>query len=202
MIRRVACAACAASVFAITANASAAEPEPNPTEPHAPAEASSPRTLLVEPVVGAGAPLGLAGGSLVLAPLRYFAIHGGAGAGVKGLQIGAGARGRAPIGKTAKTALSFGAGWSMGATETDGASALFAQMGHRSAREGLRGKWSQAQLVNLDLALEHDFDAFVLRPFAGFGYVVGGKGGVSTQTDEALVRLIPFAGIALQVGLL
>ncbi|MBX3208768.1 MAG: hypothetical protein KF764_27295 [Labilithrix sp.] len=206
--------------------APAAAPEPLPAPPSADPAAAEPvpergrggddlprhrakraRVLFIEPTLGIGTPVGLAGGSLVWAPDKLIALAAGAGAGLGGLQVAAGVRGRASA--TERLAFSFGAGWSMGGVTLEERGlffGIFSAMGHSSARPP-EYRWDRAQMLDFDIALEHDAGDLVLRPFLGLGYVLNRADAASgtpcpSGCAATSVRAFPYLGMSFAYGIL
>jgi hypothetical protein len=166
--------------------------------------ASSPRLAFVEPTAGFGTPLGWLGASLVLRPLDRLATHVGAGLGTQGVQLSAGARTSIPVGRRA---IGLGLAWSTGsyAGVDDGAYVI-------GAAQPRIYRWDRAQLVNVELSIEDlasRESRLSVRPFVGLGFVLNGSDGVCAtgasdrQCDgPGRARFVPFAGIAVPIGVL
>jgi hypothetical protein len=160
--------------------------------------------IALEGSAGIGAPLGWLGAEAVVRPTQWTDLHGGAGLGTEGFQVGAGLRGRAPLSRY--TALTIGAGWSSGRFVAITSSLGFPAMDRPSPPMRY---FSRANFVNLDVGFETSEKGFRTRPFLGLGMVVDpGDGVLTNATCDARacpmnqLILVPYIGAAFALPVL
>jgi hypothetical protein len=166
-------------------------------------------TLLLEPAIGMGTPVGWAGVEVIVAPARALELHGGVGIGSQSPQLAAGVRAR--IAQVSQDSLAIGAGWSTGQAAVDPWSPLpFVALFDTARSSPPIWFWRQAHLINLDLSYERGLHLGVLRPFAGVGFIVNDAAQTNRLPDgrprsdapPLFARFVPYFGLAFALGLL
>jgi hypothetical protein len=160
--------------------------------------------VALEGSAGMGAPLGWLGAEAVLRASPWTDLHGGAGLGTEGLQVGAGLRGRAPLSRY--TSLTIGASWSSGRFV---AMASFLGLPEMDRPSPPMRYFSRANFVNFDVGVETSDRGFRTRPFLGLGMVVDPSDGVLTNaTCDARscpmkqLIVVPYIGAAFALPVL
>jgi hypothetical protein len=150
------------------------------------------RVLAVDAHVGLGTPYGLAGLSVEVSPVRFFAIEAGGGHSGYGPQIAGMARLRIPFGADA---LALGGGVSGG--DYSAADTFLEPMWSKD--------WSPAYWVNLELAYSHRWrNGFELRPYVGVTSLLNPGDAVCVPNNNIgdgkcgnPATRLPYAGLAI-----
>ncbi len=180
-------------LLAVPARAEAAE-APIARAPSKPTDPLWARPLAFDVHGGVGTPLGFGGMSIDLAPVRWFVVSGGLGAGKGGMQEAAMARFRAPMGHFA---FSLGGGMSTGAYDASDTNPFGA---------GENWHWKRAFWANGEASIEfRDHTGVELRAYVGWAHLAnpvadgcetGGGRTCSNAAGGLLVTSFPYAGLA------
>lgn len=165
--------------------------------------------IAVEATAGVATPLGYVGTSAVLRPVRWVALHAGAGIGAVGAQWEAGIRGSLPLPVGLRMPVQYldiGASWSVGpyywqniagqVWQTD-----FGQPSPQQARY-----WQQANWLNITVSVERSLGSVAsIRPFVGLGFILNGADGIpmeasTQQTCGRCGEWTPYVGVAMAFG--